>query len=77
MLSVAEAMVRVAAGEVVHPTVPSIVDHYRHLGIAVVPIRDLAPAETALMWLRSRDGLKIHAFAQAASDVVSARADEP
>ena len=77
MLSVAEAMVRVAAGEVVHPTVRAVTDQYRHLGIAAVPIRDLAPAQTALTWLRSRDGLKIRAFAQAASDVVSAHANEP
>jgi DNA-binding transcriptional LysR family regulator len=71
MHSVAEAMVRVAAGEVVHPTVPAIIDRYRHLGIAALPIRDLAPAETALMWLQSRNGPKVQAFAQAAADVLS------
>lgn len=70
MHSVAEAIVRVAAGDVVHPTVPAIIDWYRHLGIAALPIRDLEPAETALMWLQSRNGPKVQAFAQAAADVV-------
>ncbi|MGA8017119.1 MAG: LysR family transcriptional regulator [Candidatus Dormiibacterota bacterium] len=72
MQSVTEVMVRIAAGEVVHPTVPSIVANQGgHPGIAVVPIRDLAPVETALMWLAAREGPRITAFARAASDVLS------
>jgi len=31
------------------------------------------PAETALMWLRSRDGLNVRAYARAAPDLVSAQ----
>jgi DNA-binding transcriptional LysR family regulator len=72
--SVTEVMTRVAAGEVVHPTLPAVMSHSHHPGIVVVPIRDLAPTETALVWLRSREGIKIQAFAQTAADVVSAHA---
>jgi DNA-binding transcriptional LysR family regulator len=72
MQSVTEVMVRVAAGELVHPTVPSIVANQGgHPGIAVVPIRDLAPAETGLIWLAARERPRITAFARAASDVLS------
>ena len=72
MQSVTEIMVRVAAGEVVHPTVPSIIANQGgHRGISVVPIRDLAPVVTALVWLAAREGPRIAAFARGASDVLS------
>jgi DNA-binding transcriptional LysR family regulator len=74
MRSVTEVLTRVAAGEVVHPTLPSVISQAHPPGIVVVPIRDLAPAETALVWLRSREGIKIQAFAQTTADVVSAHA---
>jgi hypothetical protein len=51
-------MIRVADGELVHVTVPSYFDHYQHPGVRTVPIRDLPPSETALVWLKSETSLK-------------------
>jgi DNA-binding transcriptional LysR family regulator len=68
--SLTEALTRVASGELVHATVPSFIDHYhRHPGVVAVPIRDMPPSETALVWLGSRRSAKIEAFARTAADV--------
>jgi DNA-binding transcriptional LysR family regulator len=70
-----EVLMRVAAGEVVHPTIASFLDYFPNPGVTAVPIRDLPPSETALVWLKRNDGVKIEAFARAAADVL--RAKEP
>jgi len=69
--TVEEAMVRVATGEIVHPTVRSFVEHYQSPGVVGVPIRDLPPSETALVWLTARESGKIRTFARAAADVLA------
>lgn len=43
--------VRVAAGELVHPTVSSFLHHHPSPDVRAVPIVDLPPSETALVWL--------------------------
>ena len=68
--TVAEALMRAALGELVHPTVRSLNEYVRHPGIAAVPIRDLPPAETALVWLTANRSPKIEAFARAAEDAL-------
>jgi DNA-binding transcriptional LysR family regulator len=68
--SAEDTMMRVALGEQVHPTVQSFLDHHSHPGVISVPIEDLPPSETALVWLTVNRGPKIDAFARAASDVL-------
>lgn len=68
--SMEEALIRVAAGMQVHPTVPTVVEHYRLSGIVAIPINDLPPSETALAWLTANYSQKIAAFADAASDAL-------
>jgi DNA-binding transcriptional LysR family regulator len=68
--SVSEALMRVLTGEVVHPTVASFLEHYPNPGVTSVPIRDLPPSETALVWLRSNESVKVKALARAADDVL-------
>lgn len=68
--AVAETPLRVALGEIVHPTVPSFLEHYPHHGVTSVPIRDLPPSQTALVWLTANDTMKIQAFTRAAIDVL-------
>jgi DNA-binding transcriptional LysR family regulator len=70
--TVAETPVRVALGEIVHPTVPSFLEHYPHPGVTSVPIHDMPPSKTALIWLKANQTMKIEAFARAASDVLDA-----
>ncbi|MGN6869010.1 MAG: LysR family transcriptional regulator [Solirubrobacteraceae bacterium] len=71
--SAEDTMMRVALGEQVHPTVRSFLDHHSHPGVISVPIHDLPPSETALVWLTANRGPKIDAFARAASDVIDQR----
>lgn len=66
-LDVEEAIMRVAMGEQVHPTVPSFLRYINQDGIVAVPISDLPLSETALVWLASNRSTKPRAFAQAAA----------
>jgi DNA-binding transcriptional LysR family regulator len=75
--AVAETPIRVALGEIVHPTVPSFLNHYPHPAITSIPIRDMPDSETALIWLSSNSSAKIHAFARAATDVLDAKNPQP
>jgi DNA-binding transcriptional LysR family regulator len=68
-----EALMRVAAGEIVHPTVASFLDHFPTPGVTAIPIRDLPPSETALVWLKANRSVKIDAFVRAAADVLGAQ----
>jgi DNA-binding transcriptional LysR family regulator len=67
-----EMMLRVARGEMVHATVQSLADHARHPNVAFVPISDLPPSETALVWLTANHSPKIKAFAHIAAEVIRA-----
>jgi DNA-binding transcriptional LysR family regulator len=66
-----EAIMRIALGEIVHPTVPSFLDHFQHPNVVGVPIRDLPASETALVWAAANHSMKIRAFARAARDVLA------
>jgi DNA-binding transcriptional LysR family regulator len=66
-----EAIMRIALGEIVHPTVPSFLDHFQHPNLVGVPIRHLPATETALVWLTANGSMKIRAFARAARDVLA------
>jgi hypothetical protein len=65
-----DTLLLVASGELVHPTVASFLDYYRHDGVVAVPIRDLPPSETGLVWLTANRSPKIAAFARSATDAL-------
>jgi DNA-binding transcriptional LysR family regulator len=65
-----QVVLEVARGKLVHPTVRSFLDHHRHPGITAVPIRDLPPSQTALVWLTSNRSANIDAFAHTATNVL-------
>lgn len=69
--SVEQLMLRVALGEQVHPTVASWLDHFPRPGVVAVPIRDLPPSETALVWLSRIRSPRVEAFVKAATEVLS------
>jgi DNA-binding transcriptional LysR family regulator len=52
---IGELVVTVARGKVVHPTVTSFAQRYAHPRVRYVPIADLPPSETALVWRRRDD----------------------
>lgn len=65
------AVMRVAIGAEVYPTVARCLEYYSHPDIVSIPITDLPPCETALVWLTANQSPKIEAFAAAAADVLS------
>jgi DNA-binding transcriptional LysR family regulator len=68
--SFAELVLRVAAGEIVHPVARSFIRHYGHPGVVALPITGLPPSETALVWLAADRSPKVAAFAATARDVL-------
>lgn len=66
-----DLLLRIAIGEQVHPTVASLLAYFNHPEITSVPISDLPPSETALVWQSAARSTTIHAFARAAADVLA------
>lgn len=75
--TVEQLMLRVALGEQVHPTVASWLDHFPRPGVVAVPIRDLPPSETALVWVSRIRSPRVEAFVTAAREVLSELSFEP
>jgi DNA-binding transcriptional LysR family regulator len=65
-----ETVMKVAAGALVHPTVPSWLERNNHPRVVGVPISDLPVSETALVWLCASNFEKIHAFALDAARIL-------
>lgn len=72
--SLEQLMFMVAAGRMVHPTVPSFLDYLSHPGVVAVPVADLPPAETALVWLTADRRAAIGEFVQVAEAVLESAA---
>jgi DNA-binding transcriptional LysR family regulator len=68
-----QMLAMVARNEVVHPTISSFPDHFRHPDVTFVPIRDMPPMNSGLIWRAAGQSAAIRAFAQAAKDVLQAR----
>ena len=60
----------VARGKIVHPTVPSFDTYYGEPGIVYIPITDLAPLESALVWRQSTSTGRIAEFIEVAESVL-------
>jgi DNA-binding transcriptional LysR family regulator len=69
--SFAEAIMRVARGELLHMTVRSFVDHYGHPQITYVPTDDETLSETALIWLATNRDPRVRAFTDTATSVLA------
>jgi DNA-binding transcriptional LysR family regulator len=63
-----QLLAMVARNEIVHPTISSFPDHFRHPGVTFLPIRDLPPMEAGLVWRASGETAAIRAFAQTAAE---------
>jgi DNA-binding transcriptional LysR family regulator len=70
-----EVLMRVAAGQVVHPTVASFLEHYPHPDLAIVPIVDLPRSRTALAWLTRTSSAALRAFVDVIEKRSGAMAD--
>lgn len=72
--SPSQVLTLVATGEIVHPTISSFPDHFRHPGVTFVPIRDLPSMQAGLVWRKSAATAAVRAFARAAAEVLSSTA---
>ena len=68
--SPSQVLAMVARQEIVHPTISSFPDHFRHPRVTFVPIRDLPPMTAGLVWRRADQSAAIRALARAATEVV-------
>jgi DNA-binding transcriptional LysR family regulator len=62
--------VRLARGELVHPTVASAGTYLGHLGVALVPIADMPPLRSALVWRRRSGDARLRAFLRLAREAL-------
>jgi hypothetical protein len=61
----------VATGRVVHPTVPSFAHMFGHPDITYVPIGDLPPLRSALVWRADNGDPRVQRFARVAEAVTA------
>jgi hypothetical protein len=59
----------VATGRIVHPTVPSFANMFGHPDIVYVPIADLPPLRSALVWRSDNRDRRLRDFARVAAQV--------
>jgi DNA-binding transcriptional LysR family regulator len=60
----------VARGKVVHPTIPSFATFYGQPGIVYLPIADMPPLKSALVWRRPASNTRLPEFLQAADTIL-------
>ncbi|TWD84194.1 DNA-binding transcriptional LysR family regulator [Kribbella amoyensis] len=68
---ISELLLLIAQGRLVHPTVAPFAEHFRHPGIAIVPVRDLPPSSTALAWLKGYEHPARDAFVATVEEVLA------
>lgn len=66
-----ELVYQIATGRVVHPTVPSFANMFGHPDIAYVPISDMRPLCSALVWLRENCDERVREFARIAEAIAT------
>jgi DNA-binding transcriptional LysR family regulator len=64
-----ELVHQIATGRIVHPTVPSFANMFGHPDIVYVPIADMRPLRSALVWRHDTTNRQVHEFAQIAEDI--------
>jgi DNA-binding transcriptional LysR family regulator len=66
-----DLLLRIAMGELVHPTVASLLAYLNHPEITCIEVSDLPPSETALVWLTANSSLAVEAFVRVAAGVLA------
>jgi DNA-binding transcriptional LysR family regulator len=67
-----EVTALIARGRVVHPTVPSFAEYFGQPGITYVPLRDMPPMKSGLVWRRRASDPRLREFIRVARAVPSA-----
>lgn len=73
-----EVTALIARGTIVHPTVPSFAEYFGHPDIVYIPIADLPPRESGLVWRRRRSSdPRLREFIGVAQEVLGAVSQSP
>ena len=67
-----EVTALIARGRVVHPTVPSFAEYFGQPGSTYVPLRDMPPMKSGLVWRRRASDPRLREFIRVARAVPSA-----
>jgi DNA-binding transcriptional LysR family regulator len=68
----------IARGTIVHPTVPSFAEYFGHPDLVYIPIADLPPRESGLVWRRRRSSdPRLREFIGVAQEVLGAVSRSP
>jgi hypothetical protein len=63
----------IARGKIVHPTVPSFAEYFGQPGVTYVPISDMPPLESGLVWRRGASDPRLREFVRLTRDVIESR----
>lgn len=65
-----EVLSLVARGEIVHPTVAGLAEYYAHPGVTTIPLRDVPPLRSALIWPTDRQTSSVRALAEITAEII-------
>jgi DNA-binding transcriptional LysR family regulator len=66
-----EVTALIARGRIVHPTTPSFAEYFGHPGVRYIPIADMPPSSTGLVWRRRASDPRLRAFIATARELLS------
>jgi LysR substrate binding domain len=67
-----ELIIQIARGKIVHPAVPSFASYFGHPNVAYLPIVDMPPSRSALVWRRRDLDPRLRGFIRVARDALRA-----
>ena len=67
-----EVTALIARGRIVHPTVPSFAEYYGQPGIKYVPISDMPPLRSGLLWRRRTSDARLRELVRLTREVLAA-----
>src|SRR4051812_35503068 len=68
-----EVTTLIARGRIVHPTVPSFAQYFGQPGITYVPIGDMPPLKSGLVWARRSSDPRLREFIRVTREVLTQR----
>jgi DNA-binding transcriptional LysR family regulator len=68
-----EVTTLIARGRIVHPTVPSFAEYFGQPGITYVPISDMPPLKSGLVWRRRASEPRLREFIRVTREVLTQR----
>ena len=63
-----EVTTLIARGTIVHPTVPSFAEYFGHPDVIYIPIVDMSPLESGLVWRRRNSDPRLREFIRVTED---------